>query len=174
MDDEYRLWLIRERTFPVKVTADDRRKLKAFINGFSYLHYGIEKDPDTFIFAKPCKFAKEKDKNDRSSTLKINGHPIGTLYRAVFVLEYERLPLPGFCISHPCGRSGSRCAEASHMEVVPQKQNAERDACHERIRKWEIQQRNRGMKQKQRQGTVFDHLCSHVPQCYLQWGKFSL
>ena len=173
MDHEYRLWLIEQRTFEVTLTADDRRNLKEYIDGFSYLYYGVEKDPDTFIFAKPCKFAKHKVKNDRS-TLKVAGHTIDTLYRAVFVLEYERLPLPGFCISHPCGKKGSRCAEASHLEVVPQDQNAERDACHKRIRKWEIEQRNRGMKQNQRQGTVFDHLCSHVPQCYLQWGEFSL
>ena len=172
-EDEYRLWLIHQRTDPVNLTAQDRNNLQEFLDSFTYYGHGIESDPDTFVFAKPCKFATKKKKCDRTPSVNINGKIITRLHNAAFLLHYKRYPKTGFVISHPCGCHASRCAEPSHMEVVPQSQNAERIKCHNFIETWERQQRGI-LPQEQRRGTIFYHLCPHWPQCYKQFGKDKL
>ena len=180
MDHQYRLWLIESNTIELNLTDSDRQKLRRYLDGFTYRNFGIETQPETFVFAAPCKWAKPKNKNDRTLpggiVVRARGINrtivIDRVYKAAFVLEFERYPKEGYCVSHICGSTGSRCIEHTHFEVVPVGNNIGRNPCHKDITSWEFSERLNGMEPEQRQGTIFEHSCEHWPQCFKQLGEF--
>jgi len=172
-EDDYRMERNFQNTDPLNLTQIDRARLRDHLLTFSYSYSGIESDPETYVFAEPCKVAKVKGKHDRK--LKgdpcIQGKEIDGVYVAAFVYKYERFPKKGYCISHICGYPGSRCVEPTHLEVVLRSLNTGRKTCHDRIVKWE-QLNQKKLSLEKRQGTIFYHDCMHWPLCYRQLGKF--
>ncbi len=178
MDHSIRLRKIQQNTFALDVSDEQLANLDLYIDGFKCRNFGIEAEPEKYIYAKPCKWAKPKVKSDRSfpGGIKISGIPggkIDSVWVAVFVRKFKRYPKPGYCVSHICGKKWSRCIEHTHFEVVPISENNGRTRCHRLIIKWERSVRFSKMPRRLRQGTIFEGTeCKHKPTCFRQFGEF--
>ena len=165
---EWRMDMIRN-TVKLNVTDGDVTRLTDYLNSFQYINYGNEMQPDEYFSKKPCTYAIKKRKDRRGIT--IDGIRIERPHIAAFVLEFRRYPKPDYCVSHLCGKTDSRCTEYTHLEVVLQKVNNQRQKCHHQIDDGVITMQNNGVAVEKRNGTIFCSSCAHEPTCFKQKGK---
>ena len=164
----------------VNWSGQTRSILENYVNSFTHcaFHcYGLETQPLKYFAEDPCIWSIPKEKNDVIEIRNLVGFETSTKvrpYTATFVLEFGMLPLPGFLISHICGR-GPRCIEVGHMEIASIALNNERKKCHKTIDDWVFNQKMSGSNREMRTGTLYYKDCPHIEApCFKQYPKWTV
>ena len=175
--ENYKNILIMAGSYGLILSQIEKARLTKYVQSFEFRshYYGIETRPSQYVFEDHCVVPKRwKGKKGNRTNFVIAGIQISRPYQANFVLNNQEYLLPGFSISHICGKTG--CLQPSHMQIESDEDNAEREECHAIIDDWVDDRESDGTPREDRIGTIFCHEddCPHNPTCFKNIGWFTV